>query len=1018
VFTAFLRGDSGCPRARVRDVREVFVIGKTVAHYRILEKLGEGGMGIVYKAEDTKLKRAVALKFLPPEFTRDPEAKERFVREAQAASGLDHPNICTIHEINETEDGQMFISMACYEGESLEAKIARGPLKLDEALNIAIQVGEALSAAHDNEIVHRDIKPGNILTGKDGRAEVVDFGLAKLARGSKLTRAGWTTGTIAYMSPEQTRGEDVDHRADIWSFGVTLYEMLTGQRPFKGSYEQAVIYSIMNEEPEPITGLRTGVPVEFERIVAKAMAKRPAERYQHMDDLLVDLRTLRRKLEGTTDTVLPHPAARAPSAKRRFVRVGIPVIAALAVVLALVFVLPNFLNHRAVSAPTPIIVISFENQTGDTTYDYLREAIPNLLITNLERSRFLQVTTWERIRDLLDQLGRSEFELCRMEGVDAIVLGSFTKAGDMFATDVKVLDVDTKQLLASANSKGEGVGSILRTQIDELSRNISRGVGVPQPKGKQEEPAIAEVTTSSMEAYNHFLRGRAFWRKLYFDEALQSLEKAIEIDPTFAVAHLYLAFAHAALDNIGPRDEAIRSAMRFADGATEKEQLLIRDTYASLVERDEGKSLAILREMEKKFPREKIVYKMLGNTLRGLGRTDEAIAAYNRVLELDPNDGQTLNDLAYVYADLGDLDRALEYVERYASVLPGDANPLDTTAEMYFRMGRLDDAVAKYEQALAVKPDFGADCRIAYVHALREEYPAALARSDQYIATMPSGALAVDGHVWKALLRFWLGDLDGALDRLGTARGLAEAAEHTYWQDEVERMRAWMLYRSGETDRGPAFFESWQCPMDDPSYPPPPGDFYPSTSFHRAEQSFYLGLIDAAEGRVIPARSRLAEIESRAAEEGRRFKQWALLLRDALDAKILIGEGSVDQAIAIYKDASPPHVPMMWILTLVQYNLIFERDALARAYVRNGETDEAIAEYERLLRFDPESTDRRLIHPTYHYSLAKLYEEKGRSRDAVGEYETFLEIWKDADPSFPEPADARARLVALRTRVE
>jgi serine/threonine protein kinase len=248
-----------------------------ISHYKILEKLGSGGMGDVYKAEDTKLKRMVALKFLPPELTRDQEAKNRFVHEAQAASSLDHSNICTIYEIDETEDGQMFIAMACYEGETLKKKIERGPLPVDEAIDIVLQIAQGLSKAHEKGIMHRDIKPANILITEDGHVKIIDFGLAKLTGQTRLTKTGMTMGTVAYMSPEQARGETVDHRTDIWSLGVVLYEMITAQSPFKGEYEQAVLYSILHEEPVPLTTLRPDVPEALARGHSSGTGERARE---------------------------------------------------------------------------------------------------------------------------------------------------------------------------------------------------------------------------------------------------------------------------------------------------------------------------------------------------------------------------------------------------------------------------------------------------------------------------------------------------------------------------------------------------------------------------------------------------------------------------------------------------------------------------------------------------------------------------------------------------------------------
>jgi tetratricopeptide (TPR) repeat protein len=1023
------------------------VIGKTVSHYRILAKLGEGGMGVVYKAEDFKLKRTVALKFLPAGSTRDPEAKERFVREAQAASALEHPNICNIHEIDETEDGQLFIAMACYEGESLREKIARGPLKLEEALDIAAQVALGLAKAHEHGIVHRDIKPANILMTDDGRAQIVDFGLAKLAHEPGLTRMGSTTGTIAYMSPEQTRGEDVDSRTDIWSLGVVLYEMVTGRRPFRGDHEHAILYSVINEQPEPMTALRTAVPKELERICGKAMAKRPGERYQHVDDMMVDLKALAKTLDDRTRVapakpVEGEPPGRAERALAAPGRAGvrsavggrrpallktlwIPAVIVVAAILAFFVLRPRLFEGVPVGDPTPVIVISFENQTGDPAYDYLREAIPNLLITNLERSKYLQVTTWERLHDLLAQLGRKDvtfidrelgFELCRMEGVDAIVLGSFTKAGEIFATDVKVLDVSTKSLLGSANSKGEGVGSILQSQIDELSREISRNVGVPERAVEADRPLVVDVTTSSMDAYNLFLQGRAYYDKLYWEEARQSLERAVEIDPTFAAAYLYLGWTHWELGNVDRRNEAFEIAKRLASKATEREKLLIEGSYALVVEKEEGEALRVLLLARDSFPRDKLVNEMLGWAYGWYGQYDEAIAVWNRYLELVPNDGEILNRLAYAYAAVGDLGRALECAERYASILPGDVNPIDTMAEMYFRMGRLDDAVAGYEQVFSIKPGFySAPWALAYIHALRENYVKATEWVDRYvlIEAPAGGTSGVIGHLGRAFLRSWLGDSDNALSELATARTIAVELGNKYWEDEAGRAGAWVHYYLGDQEIGRAFWESWAVASDEPSYPAPESVFLRNVAFFEIERSFYLGLIDVRQGRTKPARSRLLEIESCLARDGARYKNWAPLLRDALTAEILLEEGRYDEVIEVCKGAPLPDAPALVVRHTVPYNFLFRRDTLARAYARGGDLDRAIAEYKRLLTFDPESGDRRLTHPTCHYELAKLYEEKGLSEKAVAEYERFLEIWKNADEDRPEVVDARVRLAAL-----
>lgn len=285
------------------------MIGKVISHYKILAKLGEGGMGVVYKVLDVKLDRHTVLKFLPPDLTRDRQAKERFIIEAKAASSLDHPNVCTIYEINETDDEQLFIAMAYYEGETLKEKVASGQLSVNSVIEIATQIASGLARAHEAGIVHRDIKPSNLVITKRNEVKIIDFGLAKLAGQQHLTKSGATLGTVAYMSPEQAQGMPVDHRTDIWSLGVVMYEMLTGQLPFQGHYDQAVMYAIVNTDPQPVMQLRPETPEGLAQVVGKALNKNPAERYQHIDELLDELKAGGKQSASKALKQSPHLAS-------------------------------------------------------------------------------------------------------------------------------------------------------------------------------------------------------------------------------------------------------------------------------------------------------------------------------------------------------------------------------------------------------------------------------------------------------------------------------------------------------------------------------------------------------------------------------------------------------------------------------------------------------------------------------------------------------------------------------------
>ncbi|MFH1942504.1 MAG: protein kinase [bacterium] len=991
------------------------MIGKIISHYKIIEKLGEGGMGVVYKAEDTKLKRTVALKFLPPELTRDEKAKKRFIHEAQAASALDHPNVCTIYEIDETNDGQTFIAMACYEGEILKDKIQRGPLKVEEAIDIATQIAHGLEKAHNKGIVHRDIKLANILKTEDEVVKIIDFGLAKLAGRTKLTKTGTTLGTATYMSPEQTRGEKVDHRSDIWSLGVVLYEMITGQLPFKGDYEQAVVYSIVNEEPEPLTGLRTGVPMELERIASKALKKNIDERYQNVGDMLVDLKGLKKDLESDVKT---QPAEIVENAERKnwFKLVFMPVGAALILFLAF-FMLKSFISEEVLgSAPEPIAVLPFENLTGNSSFDIYQKSIANLLIAKLEQSKYLRVTTWERMGDLLKQTGNNNikivdidketsFELCRMDGVDAAVTGSFFKMGDRFTIEVKVLDVASKDILVSETSDGEGENSIFK-QIDRLARVISRGMGLSERKIVETRKPIEEGTTASMDAYNYFLRGRDEYEKNYNDDARRFLEKAIERDSTFAVAHLYLARVYDNLRYVKKEEGAYEKAKAFSEKATDKERLYIEADYAGAIEDDPEKRYRILKQMAKKYPKEKRVHYSLGSYYRYKIMYKEAIIDFNKALELDPDYGPAINLLAYTYSEMGDHERAIEHFKRYASASPGDADPFDSMAELYFKLGKLDEAIGKYKEALEVKPDFGSEPRIAYIYALKENYAETIKWIDHFIAMSPSPGVEGQGFAWRALYYSLLGHFNQSLKDVRRAKELTKLAGNEYGAAVMAMIKGWIYFDRGEYELCRKCFEEYRDFVKDYRY-----------LYDYIGSIWMLGRVDVREGRTDSAKSRMAEIEPLLLELSENDPYWETqprLSRNFLRMEVMIAEGAFEDAIALDEKTVPSGIVGMGMKELLSYNIPFLQDILARAYYRNGELDKAIAEYERSITIDLNSNNRRLIHPKYHYLLAKLYEEKDWKGKAIEQYGKFLDIWKDADEDLPEPHDARSRLAKLK----
>jgi serine/threonine protein kinase len=407
--------------------------GSTVAgRYQILEELGRGGMGVVYKAKDTKLKRTVALKFLPPELTHISEVKERFMREAQAAAALDHPNICTVYEFDEAEE-KTFISMAYVEGQSLRKKLESGPLELDEALRIALQVAQGLQIAHKKRIIHRDIKSTNIMVTEDNQAKIMDFGLARMTGGTLLTQEGMAMGTIAYMSPEQARGEEVDHRTDIWSLGVVMHEMFTGQLPFKGEHEQAIVYSILKERPEPLTDIKADIPVSVVEVVSKALEKNPDKRYQQAEELLDDLKSISAGIVPEEIRVRIKKE-KLRKRKRAFLYGGAAglVLAAVAIVLIL-FTGPA-------EAIDSIAVLPLENLTGNPDQDYFVDGVTDELIGQLGQISGLQRVISRTSVMRYKNTDKSLPEIARELNVDALVEGTVYQVGENVSIKLQLFD--------------------------------------------------------------------------------------------------------------------------------------------------------------------------------------------------------------------------------------------------------------------------------------------------------------------------------------------------------------------------------------------------------------------------------------------------------------------------------------------------------------------------------------------------------------------------------------------------
>lgn len=990
------------------------MIGLQIQQYKITGKLGAGGMGEVFLADDTKLHRKVALKFLPERLSSDPDFKSRFEHEARAAAALNHPNIITVHDLGE-HDGRLYIVMEHVEGQTLGELISENPPSIERALDIVTQICEGLAVAHEAGIVHRDIKPANILLTKDKRVKILDFGLAKSKRATTETRVGSTLGTVQYESPEQSRGDEVDQRSDIFSLGVLLYELITGKLPFIGDYDEAIRYAISHEPAEPLARFKSGVTPELEALVARMLEKDPEMRHQSARGVSSDIKRLRRDSNPIRSSEIrtapapsqdtpsmistpaaqeaPPPSAPPAKAKRSFL---IPAaVLTVVVIAALVFKPWKFEvspNQVAQASEDMLAIMYFDNLKQPDDPERLGEMSTNLLITALSENRDIRVLSSQRLYDILKQLGKAGSKVIDRETASQVadkakarwmLIGTILQTEPRLVITTQVIDVKTGEVLSSQRSTANTDEDIFG-QLDRLTAEIRSDMSLKVTGAEQQKPLRA-MTTTSPEAYRLFLKAQEQTYQVLMSQAMENLEKAVELDSTFAMAYCWLSYhGRNAKDNI-------RQAVKYSSKVGELDRRYIlaeNDVQNGAIDEAIDGLHAILRD----YPEEKLAARLLGDIFSDVRFDIDSTIHYNLLaLELDPTFKLSLNDVAYRYKDKREFDKALEYIDRYLALVPNEYNPYDSRGEILMSAGRIEEAKTYFSKALDIMPDiYNSHHALALIAYEAGDYETAI----NHIQKLTDSRWPRDralGRWLKGCKLFRQGRFEECLTvfKQGFAADLLD--EYTGWTVSDKILQSVVLL--GQLGR----FEEARNLVDRlveeglDKTPNQYGLYIESRlNIFLAEEDYdrALDLVRSAENRMLESGHAItkARFYWHRSIVYRRQGKFELALQDAETASRLNPRGV--RTVADYT-----------------HGLI---------YLDQGKASEAIELLGRYVN-SIESLSWRvpLWSVEAHYLLGKAYELSGDKQNAIASYEKFLEIWKNADHELESIKDAKVRLAKL-----